>query len=186
MLTDLNGFVSIRLPSGNFNYSVEYQGEPRLFHFNDTGNVNDLATHIKSISYHDVTELNVSLTLFQTKLSIWDVYFGNIGISGWNESNGEDLSQYYQNSTIPYYLNLFQNDTVEFEFFFEKILDHSGIDSDVFGSWNLTKDGININSSTNLMLLHQGSGLFNLSLFTEHYSAGSYERGVHKVFSVML
>lgn len=175
LLTDPNGYTSVQLPAGIYNFSVVYQGENRDFHFNDTGNLIDQAIHSKTISSRNVAEINITLTEFQTKLSIQDIYFGYTGIDGWNEYNGEVYGESYQIVSLPNRLNLYRNDSVEFEFFFEKIEDHSGIFTDIIGSWNLTKEGVNINSSTNIDGLHQGSGLYNLTLFTQQYSTGSYE-----------
>jgi hypothetical protein len=175
MLTSPDGFVSIRLPSDTYNFSIEYQGNQRDFHFNDTEDLSDQAVHNKTISYYSSTEMNITLSIPQTKLSITDILIGKTGISGWDAYNGEVYGQSYDIATLPYYLNLYMNDSVEFAFFFETLPNNNPILPVVTGSWNLTKDGINVNSSSDLNSLHTSSGIYNLSLFTEHYTAGSYE-----------
>jgi len=175
LLTDPNGYTSIIMPSGRFNFSVVYQGASKDFHFNDTGDLVDRTIHNKTISYHAISDINITLTGAQTQISIQDIYFGNTGVTGWDGFNGEEYGESYQITTFPYQLNLYKNDSVEFEFFFEEVSGHTGIETNVFGSWNLTKDGEQINSSADIGALDEGSGYYNLSLFTQQRVAGTYE-----------
>lgn len=174
LLTDPNGFTSLRLPSDTYNFSVVYQGINHDFHFNDTNDLVNRIIHNKTITYSSITEINITLLDPQTKLSILDASFGNTGISGWDTSNGEYVGQEFDLTTFPYYLNLYRNDSVEFEIFFEDIINHLPLTPTVTGSWNLTKNGVYANSSSNLDSLHIESGKYNLTLFAKHYQAGTY------------
>ncbi len=178
LLTDANGYVQIKLPATTYNVSMEHQGGPKTFKFNGTGDLDEFRLeHEKTIS--DISDSPVYLLVSSTgdeltRISIDDFSFAETG-STWAQGNGQKT----QFSTLPHYLYMYYNDSVELSFNYQGTNPVSNLDADT-GTWTISKDGDTKNESSNMASLRISEGYYNLSIFSQDYKAGTY------VFSITL
>ncbi|MHA1520361.1 MAG: hypothetical protein ACTSRK_09270, partial [Promethearchaeota archaeon] len=172
ILTDANGYIQLKIPATTYNFSFEHQGAPKNFKFNGTGDVDEFRLeHVKTIS--DILDSPVYLLMESTgdkltRITVDDHDFTETG-STWAQGNGQKT----QFSTLPNYIYMYYNDSVELSFLYQTLDPVADLDADS-GIWTISKDGDPKGGSSDMASLRIAQGYYNLTIFSDDYDAGTY------------
>ncbi|WP_371805852.1 hypothetical protein [Candidatus Lokiarchaeum ossiferum] len=172
--SNAQGNLTIRCPSSIYNITVNYQNKYRSISISPTNGNYGVYNWTISANLIQTKIVYVSLSELKTGLTNTDLDFGKSG-EGWDSVHDNNQTS---DISSDYYLSLYYGDSVEIELFFYYITSGLAVEhdsDDTTGSWILKKDGITKNSSSNVNELTEGSGLYNISIFSTQYGAGTYE-----------
>jgi len=160
--TNVDGWISVKLPADMYNLTTFYQGVLEDFEINSSGVVR---TSLQ-FSLVNETDYNASLHLTNepTSLTIESTSYSKES-QGWIH-NEEVSSQ-------PFYIKLYINDTVNVTVHY-KIRQTSIAITGATTTWNLSLDDSPENSSNALTFTEIGLGNYSFKLYSGNYDPGLY------------
>lgn len=158
--TDVNGWISQKLPADLYNVSAFYQAQATELKLNIS--VLDFA-FTQNFTLTNKTDINATLLVSNkaTNLTIEKTIYIE---SGWNHE--EEISDY------PYYIRLYINDTVNITVHYHDIQNDQNIPNADKKNFTLYKGEDVINDSYSLDEI--GSGNYSFKIFSHQYMSGIY------------
>ncbi len=159
--TDVNGWISQKLPADSYNVSAFYQAQARELKLNIS--VLDFA-FTQNFTLTNKIDINASLNVgdIATSLTIKNTIYKE----SWDRD--EEISSY------PYYIRLYKNDSVDITVFYETIEVSPNPIIGANAEWNLTIDGTSRDKSNSSTFIDLGTGNYTAKLFSCNYSIGIY------------